>query len=144
MCCGNIYRSPLNDNYSNTIFLDNLDECFQNNKESLNKCTIIKDLNYDLINLENTHVSNFVELMHENYYFLVINKCSHFNDSNATVIDHICTNLHSHQIKSGTTFDPLYDHLPVYICIDFTKHGLFKPKQKRFFHLKMSQNLTKC
>ena len=63
VCCGNIYRSPLNDNYSNKIFLDNLDECFQNSKESLNKCIIIGDSIYDLLNLENTHVSNFVELM---------------------------------------------------------------------------------
>ena len=113
MCCGNVYRSPLNDNYLNKIFLDNLEEYFQNSTESLNKCIITGDLNYDLQNLENTHVSNFVELMHENYYFPVINKPTRF--SNATVIDHIWTNLHSHQIKSGAILDPLSDHLPVYI-----------------------------
>ena len=67
VCCGNVYRSPLNDNYSNKIFLDNLEECFQNSRESLNKRIITGDLNYDLLNLENTHVSNFVELMHKNY-----------------------------------------------------------------------------
>ena len=113
--CGNVYRSPLNDNNSNKIFLDNLEECFQNSRESLNKCIITGDFNYDLLNLENTHVSNFVELMHENYYFPVINKPTRFSDSSATVIDHIWTNLHSHQIKSGAILDPLSDHLPVVI-----------------------------
>ena len=56
-------KSPLSDNYSNKIFLDNLEEFFQNSRESLNKCIINGNLNYDLINLENTHVNNFVELM---------------------------------------------------------------------------------
>ena len=78
--------------------------------------------------------------MHENYYFSVINKATRFSDSSATVIDHNRTNLHSHQIKSGAILDPLSDHLLVYICIDFTKHGLSNPKQKRFF---IPQNLTK-
>ena len=131
MCCGNVYRSPLNDNYSNKIFLE---ECFQNSRESLDKCIITGDSNYDLLNLENTHVSKFVELMHESYYFPVINKPTHYNDSSATVIDHIWTNLHSHHIKSGAILDPLSDHLPVYICIDFIKHGLSNPKQKKVFY----------
>ena len=78
--------------------------------------------------------------MHKNYYFPVINKPTCFSDSSATVIDHIWTNLHSHQIKSGAILDSLSDHLPVYICIDFTKHGLSNLKQKRFF---TPQNLTK-
>ena len=56
-------KSPLSDNYSNKIFLDNLEEFFQNSRESLNKCIITGDLNYDLLDLENTHVNNFVELM---------------------------------------------------------------------------------
>ena len=60
VCCGNVYKSPLNDNYSNKIFLDNLVECFQTSRESLNICIISGDLNYDLLNLENTYVSNFV------------------------------------------------------------------------------------
>ena len=82
--------------------------------------------------------------MHENYYFPVINKPTRFSDSSATVIDHIWTNLHSHQIKLGAILDPLSDHLPVYICIDFTKHGLSNPKQKRFLLLKISQNSMEC
>ena len=58
-------------------------------EKSLNKCIITGDLNYDLLNLENTQVRNFVELMHKNYYFPVINKPTRFSDNSATVIDHI-------------------------------------------------------
>ena len=40
--CGNIYRSLLIDNYSNKIFLENIDEFFKNSKESLNKCVVLE------------------------------------------------------------------------------------------------------
>ena len=81
--------------------------------ESSNKCIITGDLNYDLLNLENTHVSNFVELMHKNYYLPVINKPTRFGDSSATVRDHIWTNLYSHQVKSGAI---LAHYLTLYQC----------------------------
>ena len=76
--------------------LDNLDECFQNSKESLNNWIITGVFNYDLLNFENTLISNFVEMMNENYYFPVINKPTRFSNISATVIDHYSTNLHSH------------------------------------------------
>ena len=148
VCYGNIYRSSLNNNYtiiqvyslsklySNKIFQVNLDECFLNSKESLNKCIITGDFNYDLLNQENIHVSNFVEVMHENY-FPVINQTLCFSTISRPIYN--CSRSHldqlySHQIKSGVILDPISDHLPVYICIDFTKHDLYNPKQKRFFN----------
>ena len=92
------------------------------------------------MNQENIHVNDFVELMHVNYYFLVINKPTRFSDRSTTIIDHLWTNQHSHQIKSSVTLDPLSDHFPVSKFIDFTKYGIFNPKQKRFF---TSQNIMK-
>ena len=48
--CGNIYRSPSNDNHLNENFLNNLYNCIHNSNESLNKCFITGDFNYDLSN----------------------------------------------------------------------------------------------
>ena len=48
--CGNIYRSPSNDNPLNENFLNNLYNCIHNSNESLNKCFITGDFNYDLSN----------------------------------------------------------------------------------------------
>ena len=83
--CGNIYRSPSNDNHLNENFLNNLYNCIHNSNESLNKCFITGDFNYDLSNQDNEHVCNFIEMMLEGHYFPVINKPTRITDSSATV-----------------------------------------------------------
>ena len=86
--CGNIYRSPSNNIHSNEVFINTLHNCLDiigPNK----KCFIAGDLNYNLANHDNFHVSNFAALMLEKSYFLVINLPSPISDSNATVLDHI-------------------------------------------------------
>ena len=140
LLCGNIYRSPTTSKSSTKIFLDNLLECLDICNKTSKRCFITGDFNYDLGDQNNIHVSNFVELMLECHYFPVINKPSRITDSSATVIDHIWTNLHSHQIKSGAILSPLSDHLPVYMSINLQKHFPFTLQQKRFF---TSQNITK-
>ena len=60
--CGNIYRSPSNENHLNENFLNNLYNCIHNSNESLNKCFITGDFNYDLSNQDNEHVCNFIEM----------------------------------------------------------------------------------
>ena len=75
--CGNIYRSPSNDSHLNEKFLNNLYNCIHNSNESLNKCFITGDFNYDLSNRDNEHVCNFIEMMLEGHYFPVINKPTH-------------------------------------------------------------------
>ena len=78
--------------------------------------------------------------MLEGHYFPVINKPTCITDTSATVLDHIWTNLHQQQIKSGVILNPLSDHLPVYMCFNLNKQNLYRPQQKRSF---TSQNITK-
>ena len=138
--CGNIYRSPSNDSRLNENFLNNLYNCIHNINESLNKCFITGDFNYDLSNQDNKHVCNFIEMMLEGHYFPVINKPTRITNTSATVLDHIWTNLHHQHIKSGVILNPLSDHLPVYMCFNLNKQNLYRPQQKRSF---TPQNITK-
>ena len=131
--CGNIYRSPSNDSRLNESFLNNLYNCIHNSNESLNKCFITGDFNYDLSNEDNEHVCNFIEMMLEGHYFPVINKPTRITDTSATVLDHIWTNLHHQHIKLGVILNPLSDHLPVYMCFNLNKQNLYRPQQKRSF-----------
>ena len=131
--CGNIYRSPFNDSRLNENFLNNLYNCIHNSNESLNKCFITGDFNYDLSIQDNEHVCNFIKMMLEGHYFPVINKPTRITDSSATVLDHIWTNLHHQHIKSGVILNPLSDHLPVYMCFNLNKQNLYRPQQKRSF-----------
>ena len=138
--CGNIYRSPSNDSHLNENFLNNLYNCIHNSNESLNKCFITGDFNYNLSNQNNEHVCNFIETMLEGHYFPVINEPTHITDTGATVVDHIWTNSHHLQIKSGVILNPLSDHLPVYMCINLNKQNFYRSQQKRSF---TPQNITK-
>ena len=105
-------RSPSNNIHSNEVFINTFHNCLDiigPNK----KCFIVGDLNYNLANHDNFHVSNFTELMPEKLFFSVINLTSHtrISDSNATVLDHIWINLYSNQIKSGIILHSISDHL---------------------------------
>ena len=136
--CGNIYRSPSNNIHSNEVFINTLHNCLD--IIGLNKkCFIVGDLNYNLANHDNSHVSNFTELMLEKSYFSVINLHSHISDSNASVLDHIWTNLYSNQIKSGIILHSISDHLPTFACVNMNK-SLPCPETKRLF---TQQNIKK-
>ena len=79
-------------------------------------------------------------MMLEGHYFPVINKPTRITDSSATVLDHIWTNLHQHQIKSGVILNPLSDLLQVYMYFNLNKQNSYRSQQKRSF---TPQNITK-
>ena len=69
--CGNIYRSPSNNIHINEVFINTLHNCLDiigPNK----KCFIVRDLTYNLANHDNSHVSNFTELMLKNHIFWLL------------------------------------------------------------------------
>ena len=129
----------------NIAFINTLHNCLDiigPNK----KCFIVGDLNQNLANHDNCHVSTFTELMQEKLYFSVIYLPSRISDSNSTVLDHIWTNLYSNQIKSGIILHSISDHLPTFACANINK-SLPCPETKRLFNLqnikKFNQSLEK-
>ena len=129
---GCLYRSPFSDVQSNEIFVSTLKNCL-NLVKCNQKCIITGDLNYDLANCENEHVSNFTEIMFENCYFPLINKPTRITDSSASVLDHMWTNIHDESIKSGISTSPISDHLPVFMYLNCDS----QPKSP-------TPNLTRC
>ena len=94
-------RSPCNNINSNEVFINTLCNCLHIIFPD-KKCLIVRDLNYNLENNDNIHLSNFTKLIWKLIlYFPVINLLSCLYDSNATVLDKIWTNQHSNQIKLG-------------------------------------------
>ena len=88
--CGNIYRSPSHNFHLNEVFINTPCNCLD--IIGPNKSFSVGNLNYNLANHYNSHVSNFAQLMLEKLYFPVINLPSQLSDSNVTVLDHIWTN----------------------------------------------------
>ena len=119
--CGTIYRSPVDRVKAHLDFKLQPTECL----EKLNakrKCYIFGDCNYDLIKSnENTHVSDFTEVMLNHNFCFMRNKSTRVTDTSATVLDHIWTNAYTDHIKSGIILHSSSDHLPVFMCADKSK-----------------------
>lgn len=137
--CGTIYRPPLRDAPSNKQFLNYLKSCMLNISQS-RYCLLAGDINYNLLDVDSTDVSDFTELMVENFFVPVINKPTRICKTSATVLDHIWTNIRSIPIKSGSIVSPLSDHLPVYMCINF---NLTRNENQMQFRSFSSDNIAK-
>ena len=71
---GTIYRSPQNDVKTHHDFLDNLTHVFDSITNSRSHCIILGDMNYNLLDCENSKVHGFVDTMYENGFYSVVSK----------------------------------------------------------------------
>ena len=90
--CGAIYRSPVDHVTAHQDFRLQLTKCLEK-LDVKRKCYIFGDFNYDLAKSnENTHVSDFTEVMLNHNFCSIINKPTRITNTSATVLDHIWTN----------------------------------------------------
>ena len=54
---------------------------------------IAEDLNYNLLDYENTNVNNFIDIMYENSFYPSLTKPTRITCTSATVIGHNWTNM---------------------------------------------------
>ena len=93
--CGAIYRSPVDHVTAHQDFRLQLTKCLEK-LDVKRKCYIFADFNYDLAKSnENTHVSDFTEVMLNHNFCSIINKPTRITDTSATVLDHIWTNAYT-------------------------------------------------
>jgi hypothetical protein len=110
-----IYRPP---NSSINIFLDEflnyieyISEFNLNFKPTI---CIAGDFNINLLSTENnTHVSEFLDIMYSHYLFPTILKPTRLTLNSATLIDNIFIN-NPYYMKSGLLFADISDHLPIF------------------------------
>ena len=119
--CGAIYRSPVDHVTAHQDFRLQLTKCLEK-LDVKRKCYIFGDFNYDLAKSnEDTHVSDFTEVMLNHNFCSIINKPTRITDTSATVLDHIWTNAYTDHIKSGIILQSVSDHLPVFMRADKSK-----------------------
>ena len=80
--------------------------------------------------------------MFDNFYFPIFNKPTHFSKKSATILDQICTNIHSLPIKLGSILSPLSDHLPISMSVNFIQLKSEKLKQFRSYNLDNIEKLN--
>ena len=110
---GTIYRSPLNNNISHSNFADSLTSLLKTVKSSKNHTIIMGDFNYNLLEFDNPHVNDFVQIMYEHKFYPMINKPTRITTNSATLIGHIWTNISHCTIFNGILVDCIADHLPI-------------------------------
>ena len=110
---GTIYRSPLNNDISHSNFADSLTSLLKTVKNSKNHIIIMSDFNYNLLEFDNPHVNDFVQIMYEHKFYPTINKPTRITTNSATLIDHIWTDISHCKISSGILVDCIDDHLPI-------------------------------
>ena len=112
---GTIYRSANQKSSANAQFIDTSSAILKPISFSKTLIMITGDLNYNLLDYENTNVNNFIDTVYENSFYPTTTKPTRIICTSATVIDHIWTNmlLLNRKITTAKMVDCVADHLPV-------------------------------
>ena len=129
---GTVYRPPRND-LRLTCFFQNPNMVLTEISKTKNKCFVMGDFNFNLLNLLDKNTEMFTDAMFNNNFYPLINKPTRITDSHSSTIDHIWTNIMVTNITSGIIVHCVADQLPV---LQVRKFGKLKicsiPKTRSF------------
>ena len=112
--CSTVYRPPRQDKNSIDSFNNSLCYILNNINKTKNKCIILGDSNFNLLDSLDHHTDAFVETMFSFSYYPLINKPTRITEKSSSTIDHIWTNFTNTKIFSGIIAHPVADHLPIF------------------------------
>ena len=131
-----IYRRPKNDAQ---VFIDALNTNLE--KVRSNKVFLVGDFNLNIKPLPDSkfpdrHASRYLDMLISNGYYPLINVPTRATDNSSTIIDHIVTNDHTHNILPGVIKTDLTDHYPIFCTIsNLTLKKSHKPTFRRDFSM---------
>lgn len=133
--CHAFYRSP---NGKIDDFLSELPGILNVNTNDSKHINILTgDFNIDILNLKNSKVQRYLNILAEKGYMSLINKPTHINVKSQTCLDHIFAgpriseNFYSFILNIGTS-----DHYPVILKIENTKTRNSEQEKDRFTTIK--------
>ena len=142
LTCGTIYRSPSRNQDLHSSFINLLTSTLTKIKQS-SDCFLFGDFNYKILDTEDNLPSEFVDLMFEHAYFPVIKKPTSITSTNATLLDHIWTNVVSSQsVKAGILTYETSDHLPV--LLSFRLSSCSQATGFKYRRCFLDTNISKC
>jgi len=113
-----IYRSPNQSTQANSEFVKTLCPLVNNISKSKLPTIITGDFNYNLLEYQNTHTNNFIDLMFDHSFFSCITKPTRITPTTVTVLNQIWINIFNKRTGSGIIVDCIADHLPVAFCVE--------------------------
>ena len=83
---GVLYRHPFSTDVAN--FIDQLNQTLQDITSLGNKCVILGDFNIDILKLESTHTTSFLNMLRSNAFHSIVDKPTRVTATSSTLIDH--------------------------------------------------------
>ena len=135
LVCGTAYRSFRNDNLGLRGFFDSINLALGELDKIKSKCSLMRDLNFNLLNLSNKKTEQFTDNMFDYNFYPLITKPTRITDSNSSTIDHFWTNVSDTSIKSGIIAHCVADHLPVILVSNLGKFKTNSVSKVRWYAL---------
>lgn len=77
-------------------------------------CHILGDFNINLFKSEaHSPTEDFLNYLHENYFYPIINNPTRITNKSATLIHNILFNSFNYETKPGILFTDISDHFPL-------------------------------
>ena len=130
--CGSIYRSPESAKCFHDGFSEKLSFVLKESLKLKKPTILLGDLNYNLLNTKDKHVSSCVDTFFEFGFYPLINIPTRITENTGSVLDHIWTNIMDVPVKTAVIADPVSDHLPVImnLCIEMSKEKEIVEKRR--------------
>ena len=131
-----IYKHQKNDA---RVFIDALNTNLE--KVRSNKVFLVGDFNLNIkplpdLRLPDRHASEYLNMLISNGYYPLINVPTRVTDYSSTIVDHIITYDHTHNISSGVIKTDLTDHFPIFCTIsNVILKKCYKPIFRRDFSM---------
>ena len=85
------------------------------------ECILMGDFNINILNRDDNHISNFVNILKEMYFYPIITKPTRVFNSSATLLDHIWINFRQENKPiSKIIVSSITDHYPVLFYCELT------------------------
>ena len=133
-----IYRHPKNDAQ---VFIDALNTSLEKFRSINIKVFLVGDLNLNIkplpdLKFPDRHAIEYLDMLISNGYYPLINVTTRVTDNSSTIIDHIVTNDHIHNILPGVIKTDLTDHYPIFCTIsNLTLKKFHQPTFRRDFSM---------
>ena len=127
-------------------FIDDfIDTLLKINSKNINS-VVLGDLDINILQHDIESAASYINMLHSNNFFSLLNKPTCVTDSSSTLIDHLITNIINCQIVPGIIDYQITDYLPTFIAMSNIKNQTYNNTKvyrymKQFDSFKFCQDL---
>ena len=118
---GVVYRHP---NANVKEFIDEFNDTLVKLNSKYANCIVLGDFNINILQQAIEPAASYINMLHSNTFFPLLDKSTRITESSSTLIDHLITNITKCKIVPGIIDYQITDHLPTFVTIsNIKKHS---------------------